>query len=281
MDIQDIINYITRRVQQVNGVSAIVLGGSRAKGTHSPQSDIDIGIYYDPAERFDLEALQKVATKIDDSHRENVLTGFYEWGTWINGGGWLRVHNYPVDFLYRDLNKVSQTIDDCLDGKITIDYYPGHPHGFINSIYLAETAHCQVLWDPADKILELKKRTMNYSPIFKEAMMQKFLWETTFSLEAAKKAVLREDISYITGCCFRSVACLNQVLFALNEQYCANEKGAVHIINTFPKAPINYKVRVNQVFDLISTKPEQLAQAINVLESVIKETEELAGSFNF
>ena len=56
--------------------------------------------------------------------------------------------------------------------------------------------------------------------------------EISFSLVVAQKAVVRGDVAYIAGCCFRSVACMNQVLFALNETYLLNEKGAVALAIT-------------------------------------------------
>lgn len=43
---KDIIDSIIRSLKDINGLEAIVLGGSRAKGTHGPDSDIDIGLYY-------------------------------------------------------------------------------------------------------------------------------------------------------------------------------------------------------------------------------------------
>ncbi|WP_339323510.1 nucleotidyltransferase domain-containing protein [Paenibacillus sp. FSL W8-0194] len=49
MDAQAIISNIVEVLKQVDGMQALVLGGSRAKGTHHPGSDIDIGIYYNPA----------------------------------------------------------------------------------------------------------------------------------------------------------------------------------------------------------------------------------------
>ncbi|WP_059173106.1 nucleotidyltransferase domain-containing protein [Bacillus sp. FJAT-27445] len=75
MDVKDIIADITNRLKRISGISAIVLGGSRAKGTHTPNSDIDIGIYYESANDLDIDALQKLATEIDDHHRENIMTG--------------------------------------------------------------------------------------------------------------------------------------------------------------------------------------------------------------
>ena len=49
----DIIENIVDSLKDVKGLEAIVLGGSRARGTQSSDSDIDIGLYYDK-ETIDL-----------------------------------------------------------------------------------------------------------------------------------------------------------------------------------------------------------------------------------
>ncbi|MDR0270098.1 nucleotidyltransferase domain-containing protein [Paenibacillus sp.] len=54
MDVQDTISNIVDNLKQINGISALVLGGSRARGTESPNSDIDIGIYYDSEKGWTL-----------------------------------------------------------------------------------------------------------------------------------------------------------------------------------------------------------------------------------
>jgi hypothetical protein len=228
MDVQYIISEITDGLKQIDGVHALVLGGSRARGTENPNSDIDIGIYYNANNGLDIAHLSRVASILDDDNRDNLLTEIGGWGPWINGGGWLKVNQKPVDFLFRDLNKVSKIIDQCLMGEITIDYQPGHPHGFINSIYLAEISLCKVLWDPSGIIGEMKSRTNPYPHVLQKAIIRKFLWEANFSLEIGLKGIYKKDLSYIAGCCFRSVSCLNQVLFALNETYWMNEKGCCH-----------------------------------------------------
>ncbi len=49
----------------------------------------------------------------------------------------------------------------------------------------------------------------------------------------AEKNVTRDDAYYVVAHLVRSVSALNQVIFALNEQYCINEKKAVRMIDTF------------------------------------------------
>ncbi|WP_059173107.1 hypothetical protein [Bacillus sp. FJAT-27445] len=167
-------------------------------------------------------------------------------------------------------------MDACLNGNITIDYYPGHPHGFVNSIYVGEIATCKIIWDSKNIVSGLKERTRPFSENFKKGTVYKFLWEASFSLEAAKKAVYREDVAYIAGCFFRSVSCLNQVIFAVNEHYCTNEKGAVDLISSFRFAPPHYKERVSEVFEMIAPEQVRFAEAIHKLYKIIKETEELS-----
>lgn len=61
MMVENILNQISRELEGIPGIIGIVLGGSRARGTHHEKSDIDIGIYYDETEGFDIRELGKVA----------------------------------------------------------------------------------------------------------------------------------------------------------------------------------------------------------------------------
>ncbi|MCP1308241.1 DNA polymerase subunit beta [Paenibacillus tyrfis] len=215
---------------------------------------------------------------MDDDHRDNLITEIGGWGPWINGGGWLKVNQKPVDFLYRDLNKVSNVIDQCVMGDITIDYHSGHPHGFINSIYLAEIALCKVLWDPSGVVGEMKLKTTPYPHVLQKSIIRKFLWEAQFSLEIGKKGVYKKDLSYIAGCCFRSVSCLNQVLFALNETYWMNEKGAAAIADSFSMVPSQYSNRINNILTLVTEDQADLEKAQSLLRDLIHETDNLVTS---
>ncbi|KAM3102758.1 nucleotidyltransferase domain-containing protein [Phormidesmis sp. 146-12] len=262
------VHQVISRLQTVQGVAAIALGGSRARSNHTQKSDVDFGIYYSPENPLDLIALNHLASELDDSHRANLVTPIGEWGRWINGGGWLQIEGVPVDFLYRDLDQVSRVIDDCHAGQITIDYQPGHPHGFVSSIYMGEVAICLSLHDPYEYLKGLKAKTAPYPIQLKQATINRFAWEISFSLAIAEKAVTRNDIVYAAGCCFRSVACMNQVLFALNEEYLLNEKGAVAIANSFALCPQNYRERVESAFTLSSADAKLIMEAIAILEEV-------------
>jgi predicted nucleotidyltransferase len=272
MDVQDLIEEVVDRLRLVAGVVAVVLGGSRARGTATPRADVDLALYYAPEVPLDLDALQRIAQVVDDDHRTEVLTGIGGWGPWINGGGWLHVRGMPVDLLYRDLHQVATAIERCRSGDVTIAYQPGHPYGFLTSIYLAEVALCRIEWDPQGVVQALKAQITRYPPLLKQALIDKFFWEASFALENARKGVPYADVAYVAGCCFRSVSCLVQTLFALNERYYMNEKGALALAATFPRAPVRLAERVTGAFMALSAHGEDLLAVIQVLTDLVDET---------
>jgi predicted nucleotidyltransferase len=48
MEVEALLQEIVEKVKQAEGVRAVVLGGSRARGTSTASSDVDLGIYYHP-----------------------------------------------------------------------------------------------------------------------------------------------------------------------------------------------------------------------------------------
>ncbi|MUG24884.1 DNA polymerase subunit beta [Paenibacillus macerans] len=275
MTVQQVIDQINKELSGVKGIVGVVLGGSRARGTNHATSDIDIGIYYDEAAGFDVSEVGKIATKLDDEHRGNIITSLGEWGPWVNGGGWLIVQGYHVDFLFRDVKRVSQVMDDCLMGKVSPNYQTGHPHAYINVMYLGEISICKVLSDPTNQIAELKARTMPYPKPLKDAVIGYFMFESSFSLMFAEKNLDKDDISYVAGHAFRSISCLNQVIFALNGEYCINEKKAVRMIEGFNTKPNDYKKKIDQIINLISSNQDSTKEGIEILQELISETERL------
>ncbi|HEY1016338.1 MAG TPA: nucleotidyltransferase domain-containing protein [Herpetosiphonaceae bacterium] len=270
---------IVERLRGIGGLDAIALGGSRARGSHTPASDIDIGLYYDPAAGLDLAALAAATAELDDQHREDLLTEPGGWGPWINGGGWLRIHGTPVDFIYRDRAQVAAVINECREGRITLDYQPGHPFAFVSSIYLAETAVCQPLHDPRGQLATLKALANPYPPALQRALIDRLWWETDFSVRIANKGVSRGDSAYVAGSCYRGVACLLMSLFALNRQHWLNEKGALALAAQFPIAPPYLQSRVGAVFAQIDESPGALAAAVSLLDSLIRDTEPLVADW--
>lgn len=275
MNADKVINKIGDELKRIPGVAGVVLGGSRARGTHEQSSDIDIGIYYDSYLEFDVNEVGKIAAKLDDQHRENLVSSLGEWGEWINGGGWLIVQGYHVDLIFRDMNRVSQVIEDCWQGKVTSHYHAGHPHAYLNAMYMGEIAICSILFERENQISNLKKKTCPYPKPLKDALISYFMFEASFSMMFAEDSVNKDDLSYVMGHIFRTISCLNQVLFALNEEYCINEKKAVRMIEGFEKRPGDYKKRIDEIASSISSDTNKLKDGLDQLQQLITETEML------
>jgi predicted nucleotidyltransferase len=268
---------ILNALKQVAGIEAIVLGGSRARGTHTPDSDIDLGLYYHPTTPIDIKQLNLVATELDDEHRKELVTQPGGWGSWINGGGWLFIQGQAVDLLYRDLYHVTRVILEALDGQFEMTYQPGHPQGFPSYIYLAEVALCLPLWDLHNTIRGLKLKTKPYPPRLKQAIIDRFWWETDFSLKCALKSVKTGDVAYAAGCCFRCVSCLAQTLFAVNEQYWMNEKGAIKIAAGFESTPVGLIERVAEAFEKLNPSSEGITSSIETLQKLLEDSKAFLG----
>ena len=275
MTVQNILNEIIKELNGLPGIVGVVLGGSRARGTNHATSDIDIGIYYDETAGFDFNEVSRVATKMDDEHRDNLVTSLGEWGAWINGGGWIVVQGFHVDLIFRDVNRVEQVIEECLLGNVSTHYHTGHPHAYLNVMYMGEVSICKILDDKTNRIAKLKSKTVPYPKPLKDAMIGYFMFESSFSLMFAKDNVDKNDISYVTGHCFRTISCLNQVLFAMNEEYCINEKKAVRMIDGFDTKPQGYKKRIHKIITLLSLSIDSTRRGLEILQELISETEVL------
>ncbi|MCM3090911.1 MULTISPECIES: nucleotidyltransferase domain-containing protein [unclassified Cytobacillus] len=273
MTVQKIITEIIKELDGIPGIVGTVLGGSRARGTNHATSDIDIGIYYDESAGFNVSDVNRAAAKLDDEHRENLVTSLGEWGAWINGGGWIIVQGYHVDLIFRDINRVEQVIDECLLGNVSTHYHTGHPHAYLNVMYMGEVSICKILDDKRNRIASLKSKTMPYPKPLKDAIIGYFMFEASFSLMFAKANADKDDISYVTGHCYRSISCLNQVLFALNEEYCINEKKAVRMIDGFDAKPKDYKIKIDKIITLLSANIDSTRLALVILQEIFSETE--------
>lgn len=235
-----IIAKVVAALNPIQGIQAIMLGGSRARGNHRSNSDIDIGIYYSSTQQLDIDALNIVAEQLDDEHRKDLISSPGKWGPWVDGGAWLIVNNIPVDFIFRNVNRVESVIRECQEGIVYANYQTGHPHAYINAMYMGELAIGKLLWESDNKISILKCEAEIYPNALRSSIINNFLFEAEFSCTLARKSEKNNDIYHVVAHIVRSISCLNQVLFAVNREYCLNEKGAVNIIEKLTIKPVNY-----------------------------------------
>jgi predicted nucleotidyltransferase len=268
-----ILDKVVARVARIEGVAAIVLGGSQARGTADAKSDIDIGLYYEPDQPFSVDQLAGAAEELDDRHAPGLVTHFGDWGPGVNGGGWLAVDGRHVDFLYRDLGAMRTAVDDCLAGRVKILYQLGHPMGFQNQIYLAELNSCRPLHDPLDAIAALKSRVQKYPEALRTTLIRKHLFDAIFEAELARKPAERGDVLLVAGCLFRAAGFLTLVLYAMNRRYWINDKGAFAESRGFRNRPARFHATAARVLGTPGRRPAELVASV---ESMLRLARELA-----
>jgi hypothetical protein len=266
---------LIEELKRVPGILAIVLGGSRARGSGEASSDTDLGIYYDPESPLEVAALNQVAATHDDRKELGLLTSIGGWGPWINGGGWLRVGGAAVDLLYRDTSKAELVIDSCIAGRIEVAYQPGHPLGFLSSIYAGEISVCWPLWDPTGWVANTKTRLKDYPEALRRELVRRFGFEAGFCVLIAEKPVRRADVNYVAGCVFRAVSCLLVVLFALNREHWMNEKGALILAARFRIVPVRFCERVEAIWGSVVKDSDSLAAAMAMVRELNDEVRAL------
>jgi predicted nucleotidyltransferase len=277
-EIEEILGQVVTRVSKIDGIAAIVLGGSRARGTADERSDIDLGIYYDGAHPFSTVALGAAAQELDDRHSDELVTAFGEWGPAVNGGGWLQIREHHVDFLYREMSAVRMAIDDCVAGRPRSIYQLGHPLGFHMQIYAGEVHVCRPLFDPTGAIAELKSLVREYPEKFRNAAVTKHLFDAEFEISICAKPVERTDVMYVAGCLFRATGFMTLVLYALNRRFFLNEKGAIAESRQFPIKPARFDDTVASVLGNLGTTSKQLAASVASFQSLAAELRQLATS---
>lgn len=119
------------------GVHAVTLGGSRAQGSHRPDSDWDMAVYYRGT--FEPQALRDVGWPGE----------VFELGAWgggvFNSGAWLEIEGRRVDVHYRDLAVVEHVLAEAADGRFHIEPLLFHLAGIPSYLLVAELAINRVL----------------------------------------------------------------------------------------------------------------------------------------
>ncbi|MFD5024351.1 nucleotidyltransferase domain-containing protein [Streptomyces sp. NPDC058373] len=251
---------MARALTAVPGVRAVALGGSRARGTHRPDSDWDLGVYYRGA--LDLDRLAGLAAAAQGPPVE--VAGPGGWGPWVNGGAWLRVEGVPVDWVLRDLDRVEGVWRDCREGRYEVGVQAGHPLGFWSPVYAGEVAYGRVLADPAGELTALRHQVRE-EPGYPEPLrraLAEAAWEAEFSVAAAAKSAPAGDSLHVSLCLARAFGVLTQSLHAHHRRWLLNEKGALAATAALPGTPDGFADRVTACLTALDAEAVEAAAAL-------------------
>jgi predicted nucleotidyltransferase len=270
------IQKIVDKLKQVEGLQAIVLGGSWASGTQRQDSDIDLGLYYSESTPLDVDHIKKIAFALNDIANP-VVTDLGGWGRWVNGGAWLTIQGQRVDFLYKNIDFISTIIDECNRGEMQWDYFQQPPYGFYSYIYCAETQMSKILYDPVGAIQKLQSKVTHYPQALKYKIINGFVWDAEFTLHVAKKSAKRDEVYFVAGCLTRIASNLVQVLYALNETYFISDKRLYKDVEQFGIKPQNFAERLDHILGDIGCDSKKLEETISLIAILLSEVIALYG----
>lgn len=250
-------------LRRVPGVVAVALGGSRARGTHRPDSDVDLGVYYDG--ELDRGALRRLAERWTGIPAS--VAGPGEWGEWVDSGAWLTVDGVAVDWILRDLRRVSQQCDRAVRGEFAFHPQPGHPLGFLDVAYAGEVATCIPLSDDRAALAELADRVTPY-PARLRASMLRNLWQADFLLRGAEKSASGGDVAYVALCATTAVMFIAHGWYAAAGQWVTNEKGLVTGVDRLPLDTSGFSASAAGAMRRLGSSPEELRGAIAALRAL-------------
>lgn len=267
----ELVTSLAARLGAIPGVQAVVLGGSYARGRAVPGSDIDLGLFYSEAAPFSIDSVRELAESVNDTPAP-VVTDFYQWGPWVNGGAWLTIKGQRVDFLYRNLEHVERVIADAEAGRYELHYLQQPPFGFFSATYLGELAVCVPLFDPEARVDALKRRVDVYPEALRRAIVQDYLFMAQFNLTAFAPAYAARGDAYGTAACLtRAVNEMVTALFALNRRYPVNDKTALAEVAEFAIAPREFGARVQGVLGRVGVSAAELSDAVASITELLVE----------
>ena len=275
---------MAREIAAVTGIVGVTLGGSRARGTHRADSDVDLGLYRRGA--VDLTALQECADRWSLTPAPVTAPG--GWGPWVDGGAWLRVPlginaphwpsagalgddetAVPVDWIHRDLDRVHTQWQRAQHGEFAFHEQPGHPLGFLDVAYVGELATAHVLADSEGLLAELRSR-LSYPPALSEALVGA-AWQASFLVDGAVKTLSRPDLTWLSLCLTKAFALCAHALHARNQEWVTTEKGLVPAAGRLRGAPPRFAERCAIILSQLNSDPEELTSTLALARTLVAE----------
>ena len=140
-----LLNEIVAALQDRSPMSWRLRSAAVTRAAHTRLRPIfDIGLYYFEHSPFDIEAIRKIARQFASSG-EPTVTGFYDWGPFVNGGAWIDNAICKVDFLYRNLDQVTREVAEAKAGRWSHSFDQQPPFGFRSVTTLGEIHCCKPL----------------------------------------------------------------------------------------------------------------------------------------
>ncbi|OWA07944.1 DNA polymerase subunit beta [Streptomyces sp. CS159] len=227
------------RLAALPAVRAVTLGGSRAQGTHGPDSDWDLAVYYRGA--FDPDDLRAVGW-------EGEISEIGAWGGGVfNGGAWLTVDGRRVDVHYRDLDVVEHEETEARAGRFGVEPLMFHLAGIPTYLVVAELA--------INKVLRGSLPRPAYPEALRTTAPDRWYGATTATLAYARAGhAPRGALTQVAGALALATTQTAHAVLAARGEWVTNEKGMVG------RAGLD---GVDALVAALTPEPESLARAVD------------------
>ena len=192
------------------GAVAVALGGSRATGTHRPDSDWDLGVYY--RDSLDPEAVRALG-------HPGYVSDLGEWGPIVNGGAWLTVDGIAIDVLFRDLGVVERWLDEAERGRFEVLLQNGYIVGAPTYVAVGELA--------INRPLSGELPRPEYPEPLADAAVERWRGRASVSLMFARMHAGAADRVCCAGMLAGAVLCEAHARLAARGEWVLNEKRLV------------------------------------------------------
>ncbi|WP_031036017.1 nucleotidyltransferase domain-containing protein [Streptomyces sp. NRRL F-5650] len=227
------------RLAALPAVRAVTLGGSRARGTHGPDSDWDLAVYYRGA--FDPDDLRAVGWEGEVSE-----TGAWGGGV-FNGGAWLTIDGRRADVHYRDLDVVEHELAQARAGRFGVEPLMFHLAGIPTYLVVAELAINQVLRGDLPRPA--------YPEALRTAAPDRWYGAATATLAYAKAGhAPKGALTQVAGALALATTQTAHAVLAARGEWVTNEKGLV------ARAGLD---GIDAVVSSLTPEPEALAGAVD------------------
>jgi predicted nucleotidyltransferase len=230
------------------GVAAVTLGGSRATGTHRPDSDWDFSLYY--RGQFEPEDLRRLGWPGE-------IFPLGGWGGGVfNGGAWLRVDDRAVDVHYRDLDDVEFRLAEARAGRFSVERLPFHLAGIPTYIVVGELAANVVLYGEVPS-------PGGYPERLRATAHRAWLADARRTLGYARTAhAARGHLADTAGAIALALVQASHAVLAARGEWVTNEKTLIDRAGLRPADAVLAGLRAD---------PEALARAVDAAGDVIEE----------
>jgi predicted nucleotidyltransferase len=246
---QDFLDTTADRLAALPAVHAVALGGSRAQGTHRPDSDWDLAVYYRGA--FDPDDVRALGWPGEVS----------EIGAWgggvFNGGAWLTIDERRVDLHYRDLDVVEREVAQAREGRFGVEPLMFHLAGIPTYLVVAELA--------INRVLRGELPRPAYPAALRAAAPERWYGSATATLAYAKAGhAPKGAVTQVAGAIAVAATQTAHAVLAARGEWVTNEKGMLR------RAGLDGPDGIDGLLAGLAPGPEALTRSVTDAEALLR-----------